>query len=176
MCNISDGLGRVACPGETPGAKDTLFLFNRDAATFVAGTGNLVEDVTFSSGEGFYQVVAKKGSVVVREELQDDNSGTNYTHEVDFSLADLSPECRDFVQSMNAASLGCIVQTKADRFILLGYNDGVQMKVNTMSTTADALGEFVTLRETEVNEKTRRFFDTDVTTTRSNITSKIVGS
>lgn len=177
-CNITDGIGRPACPGETPGAYDTFYLFNRDQVTaFVAGSGNIVEDITFEGGAGYYQVVARKGSVIVREEKQDnDTDSTDYTHEVDFNLTDLSPTARDFVNDLNGASLGCIVRTKGDRFILLGYNDGVQMKVNTMTTEADGLGEFVTLRETQVGEKTRRFFDTDATTTLANITSKVVGS
>ena len=175
-CNITDGRSRPACPGETPGAKDTIYLFNRgQVASFVAGAGNIVEDITFDPGAGYYQVEAKKGSVVARAEKQD-TTGTDYTHEVDFSLVDLSPEARDFVDSMNGPSLGVIVPTKGNKFLLYGYNDGVEMKVNTMSTAADALGYFITLRESQVSELPRLFFDTDATTTLAAITSKIVGS
>lgn len=177
-CNISDGLGRPACPGETPGCYDTFYLFNREqVSAFVAGTGDIVEDITFTSSNGFYQVVAKKQSVVIRAEKQDnDTDATDYTHEVDFTLTDLSSTARDFVNSLNGPSLGVIVRTKGDKFYLYGYNDGVQMKVNNMSSEADALGHFITLRETQVSELPRVFFDTDASTTLANITSKIVGS
>jgi hypothetical protein len=185
-CNIEDGIGRPECPGETPGAYDTFWLFNRDAVTAFtltaipgpgASTSNTVEDITFTPGEGFYQVVARKASVVGREEKQDnDTDATDYTHEFDFRLTDLSSEARDWVNDLNGANLGAIIRTKGDKFILYGYNDGVQMKVNNMSTEAEELGEFVTMRETQVGEKTRRFFDTDVTTTLATIASKVVGS
>lgn len=177
-CNIGDGISRPACPGETPGAYDTIYLFNRDeVASFTAGAGDIVEDVTFTGGEGYYQVVGKKNSVVARAEKQDnDTDATDYTHEVDIQLTDLSTTARDFVNSLNGASLGCIVRTKGDKFLFYGYNDGIQMKVNTMSTEADALGYFITLRETQVSELPRIFFDTDATTTLAAITSKVVGS
>lgn len=177
-CNINDGIGRPACPGETPGAYDTIYLFNRDeVASFTAGAGDVVEDVTFTSGEGFYQVVGKKNSVVARAEKQDnDTDATDYTHEVDIQLTDLSITARDFVNSLNGASLGAIVRTKGDKFLFYGYNDGVQMKVNTMSTSADALGYFITLRETQVSELPRIFYDTNAVTTLAAITSKVVGS
>ena len=50
------------------------------------------------------------------------------------------------------------------------------MKVNNMSTGADALGYFVTLREVQVNELPRIFFDTSVTATQSAIDAKVVAS
>lgn len=177
-CLITDGLGRPDCPGETPGAYDTIYLFNRSqVVSFTAGAGNIVEDITFTGGAGYIQFTGRKQSVVGREEKQDnDSNSTDYTHEVDIHFADLSPECRDAIQDLNGATLGAIVRTKGDRFLLYGYNEGLEMKVNNMSTTSDALGEFVTLREVQVNEKTRRFFDTNATTTLANITSKIVAS
>lgn len=177
-CNISTGIGRPDCPGETPGAYDTFYLFNRgQVASFTAGTGNIVSDIVFTGGAGYYQVVAKKSSVVGRSELQDnDNAAADFTHEVDFHLADLSPEARDFVDSLNGANLGVIVRTKGDRFLLFGYTEGLEMRVNNMTTESDGLGYFTTLRGTEVNEPPRIFFDTDATTTLGNITPNIVGS
>lgn len=177
-CNITDGIGRPDCPGETPLCYDTLYLFNRaQVSAFVAGAGDIVEDITFTGSNGFYQVVAKKNSVEIRAEKQDnDTDATDYTHEVDFTLTDLSSEARDFVNSLNGPSLGVIVRTKGNKFYLYGYNDGVQMKVNNMSSATDALGHFITLRETSVSELPRVFFDTNPTTTLGNITSKIVGS
>lgn len=177
-CNLTSGIGRPACPGETPGCHDTFYLFNRSQVTaFVAGTGNIVANITFASGAGYYQVVAKKGSVVGRNELQDDEfSSANWTLEVDFHLADLSSEARDFVNDLAGPELGVIIKTKGDKFLLFGYNDGLEMKVNNMTTEAEGLGEFVTLRSIEQNEKHRIFFDTNTTTTEANITSKIVGS
>jgi len=177
-CNINDGISRPACPGETPGAYDTIYLFNRDEVTaFTAGAGDIVQDVAFSAGEGYYQVVGKKNSVVARAEKQDnDTDATDYTHEIDIQLTDLSTTARDFVNSLNGANLGAIVRTKGDKFLFYGYNDGIQMKVNTMSTAADALGYFITLRETQVSELPRIFYQTSPTVTLSNITSKVVGS
>ena len=177
-CNITDGISRPACPGETPGAYDTIYLFNRDEVTsFTAGLLNQVTDIVFSGGEGFYQVVAKKSSVVIRAEKQDNETdATDYTHEIDLQLTDMTNTARNFVNDLNGTSLGCIVRTKGDKFYLYGYNDGVQMKVNNMSSEADALGHFITLRETEVSELPSLFFDTDTATTLANITSNIVGS
>jgi len=177
-CLIDTGLGRPDCPGETPGAYDTIWLFNRSqVSSFTAGAGNIVEDIVFTSGAGFIQYVGRKGSVVVREEKQDtEGNTTDYTHEVDVHFADLSPEARDAVQDLNGATVGAIVRTKGDRFILLGYNEGTEMAVNNMTTASDGLGEFLTLREVQVNEKTRRFFDTNAATTLSNITTKVVAS
>lgn len=176
-CNITDGIGRPVCPGETPNAYDTFWLFNTDEVASYSLTGNLITGFTFDSGKGFYQVVAKKGSVVVREEKQDNDTGaTDYTHEMDFRLVDLSPTARDWVNDLNGASLGAVVRTKGGRFIVLGYNDGTEMAVNNMSTTAEELGEFITLRETSVSEKTRRYLQTDESTTLAAILAKVVGS
>lgn len=176
-CSITAGISRPACPGETPGIYDTFYLFNRDNVSSFTKSGNLVTNISFSSSDGFYRVIAKKNSVVFREEKQDnDTDATDYTHELDFNLTDLSKEARDFVNDLNGVSLGAIVKTKGDKYILLGYNDGLQMKVNTTSSAADALGEFVTLRETQVGEKTRRFLKTDVTTTDAWLVSNTVAS
>lgn len=177
-CNITDGKGRPACPGETPGAKDTYYLFNRDqVSAFVAGSGDIVEDITFDSGAGFYQVVAKKNSVVARFELQDDDTGaTNYTHEADARDVDWSAEALAFGKSMDGANLGMIVHTKGGKFILYGYNDGMKKAVHNGSTTAEELGQFYTFRETEVSEPPRIFLDTDENTTLAAILAKVVGS
>ena len=176
-CNITDGIGRPACPGETPGAKDALYLYNTDEIASYTLSGDLITAFNFDAGKGFYQVVAKKGSVRAYEERADDDTGaTNYTHAVDFRLVDLSPEARNFVNDMNGASLGAVVHTKGGNFIVLGYNDGVQLAVNTMDTEAEELGEFLTLRETEVDEKTRRYLITDEATTLAAILAKVVGS
>lgn len=177
-CNISNGIGRPDCPGETPGAYDTFYLFNRgQVSSFTAGAGNIVEDIVFSGGAGFYQIVSKKQSVVGRSELQDnDNAAADFTHEIDYHLADLSPEARDHVTELLGASVGAIIRTKGGRFLLYGYNEGLEMRVNNMTTEADGLGYFTTLRETQVNEPPRIWYDTSATVSLANITSKIVGS
>ena len=177
-CNITDGKGRPACPGETPGAYDTYFLFNRDqVASYVAGAGDIVEDITFDPGAGFYQVVGKKASVVARFELQDDDTGaTNYTHEVDARDVDWSAEALAFGKSLDGANLGVIVHTKGGKFILYGYNDGMKKSVHNASTEAEELGHFYTFRETEVSEPPRIFLDTDEATTEAAILAKVVGS
>lgn len=178
MCNITDGKGRPACPGETPGAKDTFYLFNRDqVSAFVAGSGDIVEDITFDSGAGFYQVVAKKSSVEARFELQDNDTGaTDYTHEVDFRDVDLSATALAFGKSMDGTSLGCIVHTKGGKFLLYGYNDGMRKAVHNGTTNADELGQFYTLRETEVDEPPRIFQDGNEAATLAAILAKVVGS
>lgn len=176
-CRATVGLGRPACPGETPGARDTVYLYNVDDVTAYTLSGNVITGITFSSGTGFLQYVGRKGSVVVREEKQDNETGaTDYLHEVDIHFTDLSSTCRDAINDLNGATLGAIVATKGDKFILLGYNEGLEMKVNTMTTEAEGLGEFITLRETQVNEKTRRFLVTDVSTTETYILSRVVAS
>ena len=177
-CDVTVGLGRPDCPGETPGARDTIYLFNRDrVSAFVAGAGNIVDDITFTSGQGFFQYTGRKGSVEARAEKQDNETGaTDYTHEIDIHFTDLSTEARDAIQDLNGATLGAIVRTKGDRFILYGYNEGLEMKVNNMSTGADALGYFVTLREVQVNELPRIFFDTNATATQSAIDAKVIAS
>lgn len=176
-CNITDGIGRPACPGETPNCYDTFWGFNRDKADFVLGSGRTIEDITFDPGQGFFQIVAAKGTVRAYEErTDDDSSATDYSHAVDFKIEDLSIDANDWVNSLNGVSLGVVVRTKGGKFIVLGYNDGVTMKVNTMDTNADALGEFITLRENNVDEKTRRMLDTDEATTLALILSKVVGS
>lgn len=177
-CNGSLGFQRDTCPPDTPGAYATLYLFNRSqVASFSAGTGNIVEDITFTGGAGFYQVIAKDRSVIGRSELQEnENDLTDYTHEFDFHLADISAESRDFFDSWVGATVGAIVRTKGDRFILYGYNEGAKLRVNAMTTEADGYGFSATFRETQVNEPPRIFFDTNTTTTLSNITTKIVGS
>lgn len=169
-CNITAGIGRPDCPGETPGAYDTIYLYNRSRVTFTVAGDDSVEMVNFQGAEGFYQVVAKKGSVVGSEELQAASGVTSYTHTLVFSLADLSIEARNFVNDLNGAQLGAIVRTKGDKFLLYGYNEGLTMTGNTMSTEVDALGETITLSEEMVNEKTRRFWDTDLATTIAAIT------
>ncbi len=177
-CNITDGIGRPACPGETPNCYDTFWLFNRDGvASFTMGTGRTIEDTVFDAGQGYFQVVAAKGTVRAYEErTDDDTSATDYTHAVDFKIEDLSIDANDWVNELNGANLGAIVRTKGDKFIVFGYNDGITLKVNTMDTNADALGEFITLRETNVSEKTRRMLDGSAATTLSNILAKVVGS
>lgn len=176
-CNISDGIGRPPCPGETPGAKDTFYLFNRSQVTAFIGGGGTCSNITFSGGAGFYQVVATKNSVIGREKKNDTkDSSTDYTHEVDFALTDLSFEARTFVNDMNGASLGVIIRTKGDKFILFGVNEGLEMKVNNMTTESNGLGEFVTLRVDQEKEKTWRFYDTSLAATIAHITSNIVGS
>lgn len=169
-CNITAGIGRPDCPGETPGAYDTIYLYNRSRVTFTVAGDDSVKLVNFQGAEGFYQVVAKKGSVVASEELQAASGITSYTHTLVFSLADLSIEARNFVNDLNGAQLGAIVRTKGDKFIFYGYNEGLTMTGNTMSTEVDALGETITLSEEMVNEKTRRFWDTDLATTIAAIT------
>ena len=82
-CALTQGIGRPPCPGATPGAFDTFYLFNTDdVSAYVAGTGSAVSDVTFKVGKGFYQVIATKKSVIAKESLvDDDSSGTSYTPE-----------------------------------------------------------------------------------------------
>ena len=138
--------------------------------TFTVAGDDSVEMVNFQGAEGFYQVVAKKGSVVASEELQAASGITSYTHKLVFSLADLSIGARNFVNDLNGAQLGAIVRTKGDKFIFFGYNEGLTQTGNTMSTEVDALGETITLSEEMVNEKTRRFWDTDLATTIAAIT------
>lgn len=178
-CAITQGIGRPPCPGATPGAYDTFYLFNRDdVASYVAGSGSIIEDITFKAGKGYYQVTAKKGSVILRESLvDDDTSGTSYTPEVAFNLADVSNDARDFVQGLNGPEMGVLGQSKTGDWMLFGYTEGLTMKVNDFTTEAgDGFGEAVTLRATNINEKRRTFFDTDATTTATNISSKVVGS
>ena len=178
-CALTQGIGRPPCPGATPGAFDTFYLFNTDdVSAYVAGTGPAVSDVTFKVGKGFYQVIATKKSVIAKESLvDDDSSGTSYTPEVSFNLADVSQEARDFVNGLNGPEMGVLVQSKTGDWLLFGYTEGLQMKVNDFTTeSGDGFGEGVTLRASDVNEKRRTFFDTDAGTTLTNITSKIVGS
>lgn len=177
-CEVTDGINRPACPGETPNCYDTFWIGNRDQVTsWTLGTGRVVEDINFSGGAGLYQVVAAKSSVRAYEERTDDDTdATDYTHAVDFRLADLSIDANEWVNDLNGANLFAIVRTKGNKFILLGYNDGVTMKVNTMDTAADALGEFITLRESNVDEKTRRVWDTNANTTLALIEAMVVGS
>ncbi len=174
-CNITDGIGRPACPGETPKAYDTFWLANRDEIASYASTGNLITSFTFDAGKGFYQVTGKKGSVRAYEERAE-GSAVSYTQAMDFRLEDLSPDARDFVQQLNGPSMVFIVRTKGGKFIVGGINDGVQMEVNTMDTETEELGEFVTLRETEADEKTKRYLITDEDTTLAAILAKVVGS
>jgi hypothetical protein len=177
-CNITDGRGRPACPGETPNCFDTFWLGNLDQVTaFVLGTGRTVEDITFTGGAGLYQVIAQKGSVRgYATRTDDDTDATDYTHAIDFRLADLSIEASDWVNDLNGANLFAIVRTKGNKFLFYGYNDGITMKVNNMDTNADELGEFITLRENNVDENVRRFFDTDTNTTLAAIEAMVVGS
>lgn len=177
-CNITDGRGRPACPGETPNCYDTFWLGNRDQVVeFVLGSGRTIEDITFTGGAGLYQVIAQKGSVRGYETRTDDQSdATDYLHAIDFRLADLSIEANDWVNDMNGANLFGIIRTKGNKYILFGYNDGITMKVNNMDTNADELGEFITLRESNVDEKTRRFFITSNSATQAAIEAMVVGS
>lgn len=174
-CAITDGIGRPACPGETPKCFDTFWLANRDDIASFTTTGNLITAFTFKASKGFYQVTAKKGSVRAYEERADDTS-INITQAVDFRLEDLSSDARDFVQGLNGPNLLAVVHTKGGKFIVVGYNDGAQMLVNTMDTETEELGEFVTLRETECDEKTRRYLITDEDTTVAALVAKTVGS
>lgn len=177
-CALAQGIGRPDCPGATPGAFDTFFLFNiNDKSAYVAGVGSQISDITFNAGKGFFQVIATKGSVIAKESLVDAESGTSYTPEVTFNLADVSTEARDFVNALNGPEMGVLVQSKTGDWFLFGYTEGLTMKVNDFTTEAGtSFGEMVTLRATDVNEKRRIFFDTDADTTLSNITAKIVGS
>ena len=174
-CLITDGMGRPACPGETPKCFDTFWLANRDEIASFTLTGNLITAFTFDAGKGFYQVTGKKGSIRAYEERAD-GSAVSYTQAVDFRLEDLSPEARDFVQQLNGPSLLAVVHTKGGKFIVIGYNDGGELQVNTMDTETEELGEFCTIRETECDEKTRRYLITDEDTTVAALVAKTVGS
>lgn len=177
-CNLTRGIGRPPCPGETPGCDDTFWLFNRgQVSSFTPGAGNIITDIVFSGGAGYYQVTARKGSVVGRNELVDEeNSAANWKLEVDFHLADLSADARDLVNELAGPELGVIIKTKGGKFLLFGYVEGLLMKVNNMTTDSDGLGEFVTLRATESNEKHRILLDTDAATTEANILANVVAS
>lgn len=177
-CNITDGKGRPDCPGETPGAKDTFYLYNtEEVASYTETALDVVSNITFDAGKGFYQVVAKKGSVEARWEQQDNDTGaTDYTHEIDFRDVDLSAAAIYWGKSLDGVSLGCIVHTKGGKFLLYGKNDGLRKAVHNGTTNADELGQFFTLRETQVDEPPRPFLSSDEESTLTLIQSKIVGS
>lgn len=176
-CLIDTPIDSPACPGETPGAFDTLWQANRTEITGFTLTGDTITNITFAAGKGFIMSTAKKGSIVARDSKVDDtNASTNYTQEIDVAYADLSPSTRDAVNEQNGATLLNIVRTKGGRYIVGGYAQGMEMKINNMTTAADGLGEFITYRETEVNEKMRRMLDTDDATTLALLMSKTVAS
>lgn len=176
-CLSDTAIDSPGCPGETPGAYDTLWRANRTEVTGFTLTGDLITGITFAAGKGFLMDTAKKGSIVARDQKQDDNNAsTNYNHEIDVAYADLGPSTRDAVNDQNGGTFLNIVRTKGGRYIVGGYNQGMEMKVNNMTTAADGLGEFITYRETEVNEKMRRMLVTDDTATRAYLMTKTIAS
>lgn len=179
ICAATKNLAKGPCGSDTPGADAVAYYFNTDdVASFVPGTGSVIEDITFKSGKGFMKVDAHKGSVNGRSFIEGDQAtGTSFTQEVTFRAKALDTDTRDFVQELKGPKTGWLIHSKSAGWQLFGYEEGLTAaQLDDSMLAGEEFGELVVMRATELEEKRRIFFDTDENTTLTNILSKVIAS
>lgn len=178
-CALTDGYKQNNCPLPTPGAYQTLYLYNlADVVSFTgSGVDNQFEAITFAAGKGLYKYQVQRDTVIIRSEKQEEENGSiNYTQEIMAKMLDMSITARNAVDSMNGVDVGAIGRTKAGTFEIVGYDNGARLANHVSSTESADLGHAITIRAINQPGPTKHFLDTDETTTIALLETYVIAS
>ena len=156
-CILERNYDFTDCPKETSGGRQFLYLANLNeitAWTGVMGNEGAFSDFTLSGGSSLYKYEVSKNTLQLLEELQNaDQDLGSYQQDANFMIKSLSVDTRNAINALNGIDLVAFVPLKNGQVHILGKDLGVRMVVNTADSNADAYGENVTLRATEMPEK-----------------------
>ena len=177
-CAVTDGYKQNTCPTPTPGAYQAFYVANlADIVSWTgSGTANEYNAITFGAGKGLYKWQVQRDTVVLREERQDEDGTTNYTHEATFRVMDMGIEARNRIDELNGVDVVVIGRTKADTFEIIGFENGARLALNVRTTEGAEVGHTVTIRAINQPGLAPHFLDTDVATTLATLEGYVVGS
>lgn len=176
MCLITAGRpAPTSCTGATPGMyNDQLWFFNQPEAAWATVASGVTASVTMDATKTSFRVDIEKGSgIMTTDAVIDENTGAvtfDYTYSC--RIASVSTTDRNFVNSLKNWKGTIVGRTKSDTFPVMGIQ-GVHdpMSISVLKFTTDE-GDFGATLEFKCSGNTElppHFFDTDVTTTVSEL-------
>lgn len=168
-CTLTAGYdGSSACPPPAPGInEDKVWLCNRADITFTGGTNNVYTNLTMAGVTVLYRwKFHNKGLEYQDEFSENETTGAgSWAPMLQGRILALSGAGADAIEKLRGADLVAIFRTKGGKYIVLGSEAGLRLKVNTTGTTGDNLGELVGIGGDEEPAKHYELLITDDATT-----------
>lgn len=172
MCTLAAGGDfSTSCPVAAPGIRpDRIWLANLSEITFTGETsGNhLFTSFTMSGVTTLFRYeLHNTGNSVTEEFNAAENGGGSFAPALNGRVLGTSNLSSAALTDMVGSTLVAIVQTKGDKFIVIGSGGGITLTTNSFSTDSDSLGESFSLSTIGDGEPTKHKYllDTDVATT-----------
>jgi hypothetical protein len=170
-CSLTTGRAALTGCGATKAGLNELhtWLVNRSAFTpaAISATTGISADFTVTSVLLPF-VFDARGFQFDETMTTDANTGAQ-THKpvITGRLIGLSGANRADVEKLKGTNLVAIIETKAGKYMVVGYTAGLTLDTNEAGSTSDKLGELITLSTTENNPEASKYFeylDTDAAT------------
>lgn len=139
-----------------------------------SATPNQYEDVTFGAGDGFFELVVEKDTIVWTDEY--DKATKSFTHRLGFRIPDLSITARNFLQNTKGPDMVVIAQMKAGPFQILGKDSGAVLSELKGSSEGEEVGYAVAFAGENMDQLCPHFLDTDTNTTLATLATKITST
>jgi hypothetical protein len=140
----------------------------------LSGTDNVYEDVTFTAGNGFFELDVEKDTCQWRNEY--DEGTKSFFQSLSVRIPDLSITARNFLQSTKGPDMVIIAELKAGVFQIIGKDSGAQLFSLIGSSEGEEVGYAVEFRASNMDELSPHFLETDEATTLTLLASKTVTS
>jgi len=179
-CLITDGVG-ITCDAlkRVGGVNKRAFLFNIDELVdFGTDANGYINDLNFTAYKGLYNFISRKGahSGGYTAQIQTPGGNKYYQHDVIMKLFPEDPTEDAVLEDLLVGSVGIILQTNNDEFILYGLKNGmdqVEGSQNTGQDQASDVADTLTFAGQEP-EKPKRIFITDAATTENFLNTLVV--
>lgn len=139
-----------------------------------SATPNVYEDVTFTSGNGFFEMDVEKDTCIWRNEY--DEASKSFIHSLSVRIPDLSITARNFLQSTKGPQMVIICELKAGVFQILGKDSGAELFSLVGSSEGEEVGYAVEFRAQNMDELSPHFLDTNEADTLTLLANNTVTS
>ena len=175
-CLITNGM-LVTCEDlrKVGGAKKRFWVFNLDGIDKTAGTqgytidGDLyVTAIAFNVYGGFYEFEGQRKSHSGGYQLANAEGGNRFfNHDAIVKLLNSTPADDQVIEDLGVASVGVILETNNQEFIIYGGFNGMSMTEGVQNTGAEPASDQSSVLTFQGDEKElpKRFFITDYATT-----------
>lgn len=172
-----------------PGVNQRLLVGNLDdisVITYDVTNTYIISDITMKTGKAMFAFEGVRQSLNPQYSLVVQTVSIGYSHQIDFSIFDISAAQKENLEAMATIPQFAIVQNindtgNADNFFeVFGVNRGLDVISNVrINADGDTAGAFVTTLQTsedgsKENKMPGTFFDTDFITTLAKVDALLI--